>query len=302
MGLCHNSSTPDFHLETDNQCTLAISECKYIQRLIVALKHHQSFKMDGNIHEHKVFTNFMNKAYKHPILIQDFYHLMKNHDDEIYDIKKYIENGNNDFICDIKTCSASDRHYRLNNNDQRMNIDPHLSAYCDTIDSLHVYLLHSHQIGMRIVDEKIDEDGFNGDNSKKHENKNYDPEFARYKNILSLTTESTQRFERITSGNNKYKINQVESDDIIDDNENGDTFLDSVIDNLYQENVSEDDILKLINYLKSEKYETETVDLDLFLSENGGNINEYMVHNIKCMQCVVNMFKETRSYAFHVPL
>ena len=148
---------------------------------------------------------------------------MKNHDHQIYDIKIYIGNGDTDWICDIKTCTASNRHYRIHNNDERLQIDPKLNVYCDTLDSLHVYLLHSHGFGMRIIDDKKNDDGFNRDD-QKHENRYYDPEFARYKNILSSTTESTQRFDRITSGNNKYKINQVERDDIIDDNENGNTF------------------------------------------------------------------------------
>ena len=71
-----------------------------------------------------------------------------------------------------------------------------------------------------------------------------------------------------------------------------------MIDYLYQENVSEDDILKLINYFKSEQYETETVDLDLFLRDNGGNIRKYMFNGVKCMECVINMFIKTRSYVF----
>ena len=67
-----------------------------------------------------------------------------------------------------------------------------------------------------------------------------------------------------------------------------------------KQNVSEADILKLINYFKSEHYETETVDLDLFLSNNGGNVKKYMINDVKCMECVMNMFNKTRSYAFYV--
>ena len=73
-----------------------------------------------------------------------------------------------------------------------------------------------------------------------------------------------------------------------------------MIDNLYQQNISEHDILKLINYFKAEKYETETVDLDLFLTQNGGNINKHMMNNKGCMERVIDMFKKTRSYVLCV--
>ena len=62
--------------------------------------------------------------------------------------------------------------------------------------------------------------------------------------------------------------------------------------------VSEDHILKLVNYFKSEQYETETVDIDLAL--NSGNIHKYMMNNTKCMDFVINIFYKTRCYVFSV--
>ena len=87
-----------------------------------------------------------------------------------------------------------------------------------------------------------------------HVNEYYDPEFARYHDLISLTRESTNNFDRISSDKNKHKINQVDNNDIIDADGNDETYLDSLIDYLYDQNVSEADILKLINYLKAEHY------------------------------------------------
>ena len=111
-----------------------------------------------------------------------------------------------------------------------------------------------------------------------------------------MTTESTKRFKRISSGNNKYKINQVQDNDIVNNTDNGITYLDSMTEHLYHKNVSEDVILKLIKYLKSEQFETETVDIDLFLSDKGGNINKYMIKNQKCVGIMIDMFRKSRSY------
>ena len=87
---------------------------------------------------------------------------MKGHDHQIYDIKKYMNNGNSDLICDIGSCSASKRHWRADNDNKTESYDPYLKVYCDSMDSLHVYLLHSHQIGMRVIADNKDNDGSNG--------------------------------------------------------------------------------------------------------------------------------------------
>ena len=282
-----------------NEDNRDIESCTKINRLICALKYYKSFNMDieasnndGN------FTHFANNVYNHASLIQDIYHLMKKHDAQIYDIRKLITNHHNDDICDINTCSASSRHYRTENDIRLLSDDPKMNVYCDSLDSLHVYLIHSHQIGMRIAQKTIEnDDGFNGDNKESdNDNSCYDHEFARYKDIISGTIDVTNRFERISSNNNKYKINQI-SDETIFDETDDETYLDSLIDHLYHENISEDIILKLIAYLKKEQYDTETVDIDLSLSNVGGNINKYM-NNKECMKSVMNMFTKSKSYAF----
>ena len=102
----------------------------------------------------------------------------------------------------------------------------------------------------------------------------------------------------------KYKINQAQDNDIvndtdkntIDDNDNDITYLDSMTEHLYHKNVSGYVILKLIKYLKSEQFETETVDIDLFLSDKGGNINNFMIKNQKCVRMIIDMFRKSRSY------
>ena len=61
-------------------------------------------------------------------------------------------------------------------------------------------------------------------------------------------------------------------------------------------------MLLLIKYLKSEQFETETVDIDLFLTDKGGNINKYMIKNQKCIAIMIDMFRKSRSYVFFIPI
>ena len=116
----------DFNLfEIDinnNHCKLPVNESKSIQRHIMVSRYYHVLKIDLTINDMELLTNFHNADYEHTILIQAFYH--------------------------------SNRHYRVyNNNDNNNNleIDPYLNVYCDTMNSLHVYLLHSHQFGIRII-------------------------------------------------------------------------------------------------------------------------------------------------------
>ena len=70
------------------------------------------------------------------------------------------------------------------------------------------------------------------------------------------------RFDQITVVNNEHEINQVQENDIIDRNESGETYLNSFIVYSYQQKVTGNDALELIDHFKTEQYETETVDID----------------------------------------
>jgi len=280
--------------------------CIAINRLLACLKNYKALKLESSINNENIFSNFMNTVYKHDLLIEDFYHLMKNHDKEIYYIMKNINHQ-----CDIDKCLSSSRHYRVyNNNNDNTSIsedDSHLNIYCDTLDSLHVYLIHSHEMGMRIITKQQQDDhddDITFEEEKKDENDWYDPEFARYQNIISSKRKKTNRFKRI-GGGNKFKIqighesHHNEEDDKIEneDNEDGITYLDAVIIHLKKQTVKQEVILKLIKYLQSEQYETDSIDLDLSLTVNGGNIAKYMINDEECLKHMTNMFNKSRSSA-----
>ena len=72
---------------SNNQCTFTVNKCGSIQRLIMALRYYQMLKIELNTNDMEIMTSFINTVYKHTILIQDFYHLIKCHDEQIFDIK-----------------------------------------------------------------------------------------------------------------------------------------------------------------------------------------------------------------------
>ena len=234
---------------SSKECKSDLSECKSIQRMIAALQYRKIMDLEDNINGNETLMWPLMTEYRHKTLIQDFHHLMKVYDGQIYEIKKLIETVNSDNNCDINTCPSASRHFRVSDNDKTSRIDPYVKVYCDTLDSLYVYLMYSHRMGMRVHSESKDEEAIDG---KEQDNDNdcYDHEFARYRDLISVTKDATNRFQRISGGDNKYTINQIQNNDVFTDNKDGvnETYLDSVIDSLYNRNVSEDAILKLINY------------------------------------------------------
>ena len=274
--------------------------CIAIHRLLSALRYYSTLKLQSNKDHQEIFTSFINEIYKHPLLIQDFNHFQTRHSNhQLSDIIKYAKETGLTSACDIDSCDYSSRHYRVNipsNTTKTSKMDPHLQLYANTMDSLHFYLSHLHDVGLRCLSQEED-DHDTDDNINNKNNESYDPEFARIGSIISSTRSSSDRFNRVSSGN-KFNIEmddaiQNEEDQIeIDDDESSVTYLDFLMEEIYWMDVNEDVITKLINYMKQEQFETESMDLDLQLRD--GNIAKYMVNHEKCMNAVIEILNQSR--------
>ena len=71
------------------------------------------------------------------------------------------------------------------------------------------------------------------------------------------------------------------------------TYLDGVFRHLYESGVLNEIILKLMKYLKREQYDTESMDWDLNLSADGGNIFLNLC-NKECAKLLEDIFKTSR--------
>ena len=269
--------------------------CIAINRLLSALRYYQSLNLHSNQDHQNIFTNFVNEVYKHPLLIEDFHHVQKQHDQQLYDISNYVIKAGLCQKCDIDLCQYSSRHYRVTNNDNNLhNMHPNLLLYGDTLDSFHFYILHLHHVGLRCIKPEKDD---NYIDDKKHDDL-YDHEFARIHNILSSTRSKSNRFNRVSPGN---KFN-IQTDDTIQDDEDHkqydkeeiiETYLDSLCHHLSEKKVKEDVIFLLVNYSKTQEYDTESMDMDLQI--NGGNISQHMVNHTDCFEMVKEFFNRSRS-------
>ena len=271
-------------------------KCIAIRRLLLSLRYYSSLNLKTNKDDQSIFISFVNEVYKQQLTIQDFYHLRMKHDDQIQDILNFaMKNGTFTGECDIDSCQFASRHYRVDHDRTsiKSDTDPCLVQAIDTMDSFHYYLFHLFSTGFRIDPNSIDPE--NVENKESQTDGSYDAELARVGNIISSTKESTQRFHRITGGS-KFKIGadkDSETSIMYDDEQESFTFLDTVFDHLQQtDGIKQDEISKLALHLKEQKYDTESMDIDLRI--NDGNIAKYMKTG-QCMDAVHSVFNKARS-------
>ena len=161
-----------------------------------------------------------------------------------------------------------------------------------------------------IENQDNEKDGFthvNYESDVKDDTKDnvaYDPEFARMNKMISSTRTKTNRFDRVSIGN-KFNIemtdtieNEEEQCQDDDNAEHNMTYLDSLVYDLYEDKINEETILKLVDYLKNQKYDTEAMDLDLQI--NQGNISKHMGLNKECMNAVIAKFNKSRSMSYYL--
>ena len=142
-----------------------------------------------------MFTNFSHQVYKNTLLIQDFYHFQKQHDQQLYHIAKYASDiGKSCGACDVDSCDYTSRHYRVQNICiTKDDMDPNIRFYASTLDSFYFYPSHLHHVELRCIERE--EDLIEDDDTKDD---SYDPEFARIHDIISSTREASNRFNRVS--------------------------------------------------------------------------------------------------------
>ena len=159
---------------TPSQCK-DFKSCMATHRLLSSLQYYTSLKSQNTRESWTVFTNFSHQVYKNTLLIQDFYHFQKQHDQQLYHIAKYASDiGKSCGACDVDSCDYTSRHYRVQNICiTKDDMDPNIRFYASTLDSFYFYPSHLHHVELRCIERE--EDLIEDDDTKDD---SYDPEFA----------------------------------------------------------------------------------------------------------------------------
>ena len=314
--------------QPSNQCT-DYTKCCSIQRLLCSLKYYTLLNSQDSTQNKAIFNQFIMDIYKYQ-MIDDFNHMTHQHGQELDQIMEHCINEYKFIRCDIDTCDYSSRHYRVSNDQHKSKnkMEPQELIYCDTLDSIHYYLFHLFQSGLRSLNTQP-MDGNEKDMVATDEY--YDAEFAKRVETISNTRHKTNRFDRISSNsgnkyciknqnNNKYNENQfkviIECGEHIQIRQSPvpkqmggeciftdmDTFLDSIYQSLYDENVPIDIIEKFRLFILNEGYDSVSLELDIPKQcENTytGNLSNYM-NNMECIDVVISHLNKIRGICIFV--
>ncbi len=293
----------------DNDKCESIDNCISIQKLSVALKYYELMDIINNISHRDAFTNFIIEIY-HKFL-DDFTHLVNHHSNHLNDIYIHLINTNKFNECKMANCVYTARHYHhrrdvdKDGNVDKNVLDPEVSFFAETMDSLHFYLFHLFECGLRSI---ITEDGVvdDDDDEMKQEDEFYDAEFAKISRRISERQYMTKSFDRFTkSKNNKFCLN---TDNNWNNNNNIDingdeTYLDEIFKRLLKDGINKNIVYKLSKYLLKEEFDTDCMDQDIDddnnTNDNDGNISNH-INNKQTIEKIKNYIKTSKCMKIYI--
>ena len=239
----------------------------------------------------------MVSKYKQQVL-DDFIHLTKKHGHQTQDICQYFIKQRGGQDCDVLSCEFAIRHHRA---EQKEELDEHKAQsttsmlYADIMDSLHVYIHHLYQFGLRIEPKQQLEDiTDHEDDRKEEENKHFDAEFWRTSNIILNTRKNTKSFERFGENVGKYNISAKDGGiGTVTNDKSGKTHFDELKKQLSKHRVNIECIERLQSFMKEEEYDTEALSMDIDLDSRNSNTAKELKDD-ECVQQIYNFTQNTK--------
>eukprot|EP01084_Bolivina_argentea_P299671 516560_1 len=251
----NNSGSTNLNLSlfktSSSQCKGLRQRCDHSIKIIHALKYYSlltKYEQSSDTFQNKL-VYFSVEIY--PSLVEDFIHIIQYHNNDLYDIS-HLLSTNYDMKCNIKNCLSLQRHYSHNldpkQDDKTLKYD--FVFFRNLFDSIHCYLFHCYDIGLRI---KTDETKIENDNDVQFENIR---EIISEKNdTLKLANDS-----RFSSGKYKLNINATGAQS----NETDDcTYIDGLYSYLTEHVFAADKYKLFIELIFSEEYDTDALLYDI---------------------------------------
>ena len=263
-------------------------QCQAMTRLLVGLKYFTLLNIVENENDKEIFSNFISDIY-YPF-IDDYVHFNNHHSHQLEDINNEIIIIDNNQIsfdeCDILTCPFTTRHHNTRPHTNSHDLDDDiLNFYKQTMDSFHFYLFHCFDVGIRCKKQDTKEE-----KEEKEEQKNdtyFDAAFSRINKMISQRQDITKEFDRFsTAKNSKFNIETGHEKE--EENQNDDTtHLDTIYQYLKPQNIKQNDIRDLNDFIEKEEYDTESIEFDI-IEIKDGNISNGVISD-ECIQKIQNL-------------
>eukprot|EP01084_Bolivina_argentea_P279410 477678_1 len=244
-----------------NQCDRDFKHCDAVTRIIKILSYYDRLNIASNEQYQDKFIKLMS-IYKQ--FVDDFIHLHNNHCDE-------LKHMNEELIeCKITTCDFTSRHHgsvaTINDNKLRF--------YVQLMDTLHFYLYHCYDAGLRVRQRDYIGNQYENDDEIT-DDPYFDATFSKINKYVSDRKRITKSFERFST-NNRFTV-QLNSQE-----KNTTTPIDEMYLYLQKMNIVSHCIQKLKQFIETEEYDTDCIQYE-FQHENDiqrGNISTIIDNNL----------------------
>ena len=275
----NNNICSEIGYNVNNQCKFGI-KCIAIQRIICLLKYYSLLNIVNNAFDRDIFNNFINDIYGEAF-INDYIRLINNHKHDLHEINKYLMDNKIFKQCDIKNCLFTQRHFVDNKQEIKNELNPFLNFYKQIIDSLHFYLYHLFECGLRsIPHSKINDDV---------DDIYFDKEFFRMNNCLNQRKYLIQTFNRFKN-NDKFNINVYNKNK----NDGDTTFMDQLYLHLNNYHKKET-VNNFKQFMLNEQYDSDSLINDVDHCDDDGNILKYIKNDIDFINGIKEFIKNTQS-------
>ena len=213
--------------------------------------------------------------------MNDYEHVINTHEQHLEEINNQIKDCEEYGPCENSQCHLFRRFHDEEERKASNNRKDHKSHfYCDIFDSIHNWLMHMYETGMRIKKSVIDKDDDtlqNSDEKGKDQQANIDKHFAKISNHVRNKREKlrirSDRFRDDDKGNNKFKLKVTNKQSATDQQcEEGNTFIDIMLEEIEKAKLEIQVRDKLIAFIKQELFDTDALNEDLVDSKKGSNI------------------------------
>ena len=155
-----------FEQNEQRKC-ICFSDCSHLLRIMSSLKYYQLLISPSSLSSSSykgrsgrdVFIQFCDEIYSTQCL-EDYIHFICEHSNDINKIIDGLESKCNN----INECEWTQRHFRNRNYSQKENEKDEYNFYIDIMDTIHFYLYHMEDMGLRVTnnnDIKSDDDDDN---------------------------------------------------------------------------------------------------------------------------------------------
>ena len=269
------------------KCFEYYNKCITIKRLLASLSYYSVLDKDNN----DIFCDFMLSVYG-PQIYDDYFHLTKYHQNQL----KQIRNMLGSTKCELSSCNFANRHYRVYTTSSN-NINYNL--YMEVMDSLHFYIYHLEETGLRSKKEEREEIK-DSDERKEGKNEYFDKNFSRLIEQTKRTRDAVNRFSRVSD--NKFNISvdnknniQQQLNEVTDDNDDAKTYLDALYSHLNSKSVKDPLISTVKQIIIEQEYDSESLDIDVEIFVNCGTSNIAIELENDVVNEIVNYFQISKS-------